>query len=59
MQFSTTRVEVIVNTDLKHSIHYSNLKVDGIVKFRLGATDGAVCLSSGYHAYFKFPLPLD
>jgi hypothetical protein len=57
MQFSATRVEVIVNTDLKHSLHYSNLKVDRIVKFRLGATDGAVCLSRRYHAYFKFPLP--
>jgi hypothetical protein len=50
MQFSSTRVEVIVNTDLKHNLHYSNLKVDGIVKLRLGATDGVVSLSSGYHA---------
>jgi hypothetical protein len=33
MQISATRVEVIVNTDLKHSLHYSNLKVDRIVKF--------------------------
>jgi hypothetical protein len=47
----------MVNTDLKHNLHYSNLKVDGIIKLRLGATDGAVSLSSGYHAYFNFPLP--